>query len=286
MPSPDEPVLFRETSTNRKLGPVELVKGTKDRDRPIARPPYVASTYLPIEQTCPNTCPLKKRLKSASSVGKGMRPCYADSGFTGFSVRRLERKARGWSALALAKREAELIDASFDGGPIPEGAPGHPRDLRLHVSGDIVDPMAAALLGAAAGRYRARGGGRVFTYTHSHRKIKRRHWGKHISVLASVETVADAAEALKNGYAPALLVPEHPADGRAYEVFPPLGRAMRVVPCPAETRERTCTECGLCLGDVDLVKLRMVVAFSAHGALSREVTKRIVQLPLWKEDAA
>lgn len=282
-----EPVLFRATSTNRKLGPVDLVKGTKDRDRPIARPPFVSSTYLPIEQTCPNTCPLKKRLKAASNrTGKGMRPCYADSGFTGFSVRRLERLAKGWGATALAKREAELIDASFDGGPVPPGAPGHPRDLRLHVSGDIVEPIAAVYLSRAAGNWRARGGGRVFTYTHSWRKIQRRHWGKHISVLASVESLPDAGEALKQGYAPALLVAHHPADGRAYDVFPPLGRAIRVVPCPAETRKRTCTECGLCLGNVDLVKMRTAIAFSAHGTLEAEVVKRIVQLPLWKENAA
>lgn len=267
------PVLMKETSTNRKLGPVELVESSTARKRPIARPPYVSSTYLPIEQSCPDTCPLKAKKDG------GMRPCYADAGFTGFTVRRLEREAAKENELSLAIREAVAIDDAFKGKRVPLGArrtkkrAAVRRDLRLHVSGDIQTAMSATVLAGAASRWAARGGGSVWTYTHSWRLIPRAAWGR-ISVLASVETLDGAREARERGYAPALLVERHPPGGRAY-----LRDGLRVVPCPAETRTTTCTECRLCL-DRDLHKLGVAISFSTHGTLSHEATKRIVQLPL------
>lgn len=272
------PVLFRETSTNRKLGPVDLVENDSKRKRPIAKPPYVASTYLPIEQSCPGSCPLKAKRGN-------MRPCYADAGFTGFTVRALERAAKGRSALDLAILEALAIDQSFKGGKIPLGARATKthravrRDLRLHISGDVQQAEGAAVLAGAAARWRQRGGGSVWTYTHAWRHVPRSSWGS-ISVLASVETIADAHEARARGYTPALLVERHPEGGRAY-----VREGLRVVPCPAETRTSTCTQCRLCL-DRDLLKIGIAISFSAHGPLSHETAKRVVQLPLFKDRAA
>lgn len=273
----DHPVLFRETSANTKLGPVEKVDVGSTRMKFVPKPPYISSTYLPIEQTCPETCPLKPK-----SRGK-VRPCYADAGFTGFTVRRLERHAAGLSAHQLVELEAKAIDESFEGGRIPLGRrktkrlPAMRRDLRLHISGDVQDERGAEVLSAASHRWHKRGGGTVFTYTHAWRSIHRDCW-REISVLASCETIADAKLAMDYGYLPALLVGDHPAHGRAYEQD-----GMRIIPCPAETRDRTCVECRLCM-DRHLPS-NAVISFSMHGPLRREATKRVVQLPLFKETA-
>src|SRR2546421_8042285 len=102
-----------ETSTNAKLGPV-------------------SATYAS-QASCPRSCPW---------FGRG---CYAESGLTGHTTRRLNRSAlRG--ALRIARAEARAIDALTGD-----------RLLRLHVVGDARTDAAARELGAAARRYNARG---------------------------------------------------------------------------------------------------------------------------------
>jgi hypothetical protein len=53
--------------------------------------------------------------------------------------------------------------------------------------------------------------------------------------------------------------------------------STKIVPCPAETRGKTCVECRLCL-DVDLLGLDVAIAFQAHGPKARSTREVLVQL--------
>lgn len=194
----------------------------------------IAATYLPIKQTCPNSCVLK-------DTG-----CYAQTGYVGMYVAKLQRKFEGVSAYDLVRKEAREI-ASF--GPNANGKP-----LRLHVSGDARTSKSAILLREAAKKW----DGKVFTYTHAWRVIPRKSWGK-ISVLASVESTGEAKEALKKGYAPAITVAFHPG-AKAYEKD-----GVKIIPCPQQTRDITCDKCRLCMNDAMLRAQNAVISFAVHG---------------------
>lgn len=260
----ERPVRFKERSENGKLAPVELEPARGNtRARPIAKPPYVSSTYAPIEQSCPPSCSFFE-----PAPGAKQRPCYADAGFTKFAVHRLEGMARGMSPEEIAHHEACAIDESFGGRDIPQDGARGGRDLRLHISGDARTPEAARTLAAAGARWRARKGGTVWTYTHAWRDVPRAAWGG-ITVLASCENPADVLHAASRGYAAALVVPSF-ARAEAYMYGP-----AKVIPCVAETHEnRTCVECRLCL-DRDLLGMGVAIGFAAHGSSAAEVKKRL-----------
>jgi len=202
----------------------------------------VAATYAPIEQSCPRNCPF---------LGNG---CYAAAGNTALHNRRIEEASENATALEVAKAEAIGIDR------LPGDLP-----LRLHVSGDARTNAAARELGDAAARYILRGGQEVWSYTHSFRDVDRASWGP-VSILASTENLEDAKAAMDRGYAAALVVKEHPADGRAYEVD-----GVKVIPCVEQTRGVNCVDCGLCFRDDKLLAQRAVIAFAAHGAMTKRV---------------
>jgi hypothetical protein len=225
-----------------KLSPIKKVP-TATRPRPVPIPPYCAATYVSIRSTCSDACPFK-------DAG-----CFAQTGFTRFAVDPLDA-ANKTSSEAIAD-ECRLIDAAT-------GIDG--VDLRLHVSGDVRTDAEAQALAGAARRWRDRDGGTVWTFTHAWRTVRRRAWGA-ISVLASVETPREARQARQRGYAPAIVVTPAlwPADGRAFDFS-----GIRVIPCPAETRGRTCVECRLCL-DRPLHKMNVAIGFVAHGTKKRSI---------------
>lgn len=146
--------LFRPVSDDRKLAPVAMVANTTERLRPVAQGPFCSSTYVSIAATCPDTCEFKDG------------GCYAMAGFTGNALRRMDREAHRESLSAddVIAIECELIEGSFRTGRGPiarvpqDGARGG-RDLRLHVGGDVSSEEGARMLGAAAYRWRLRGGG-------------------------------------------------------------------------------------------------------------------------------
>lgn len=232
-------------SANRKLSPVDLVDVGSARPRPIPRGPFCCSTFVSIEATCSSACPFK---------GAG---CYVQDGFTGVAVRQLDAIAKGRSGFDVGLDELAVIDAAFPVGVPQDGARGG-RDLRLHDSGDVATLGAAILLGEAARRWRARGGGSVWTYTHTWREIDRSSWGPAVSVLASVERPDEIRQARLRGYAPAIVVERHESP-KAFD----LG-GTKIIPCPNETVGRTCVECRLCL-DRDLYAMNAGIAFAAHG---------------------
>lgn len=206
----------------------------------------MAATYLPIASTCSSTCPHK---------GNG---CYAQMGNVGFQVMRLERVTQGKKAYDIIRQEAREI--------AKRGDEANGRTLRLHVSGDVRTDAATRLLGKAARKW----DGQVYAYTHGWRQIKRSSWRK-ISVLASCESVTQAQQAWKRGYAAAVIVPEHKTD-KAYMVGD-----MKVIPCPQQTREITCEKCGLCMKDKMLHNQKAVIAFAAHGNGRKRVTLTVLQ---------
>ncbi len=207
----------------------------------------VAVTYASIAATCPRACPLR---------GAG---CYAQTGRVGILETQLQKE--GVTALAAAAEEARQIEVHRP----PRGLP-----LRLHVSGDARTSAAAARLGKAAWKWRSRGGGAVWTYTHAWRKVPRSAWGRSVSVLGSIERAVDARAVVKQGYAPALVVAELPADGRAW-----VEEGIRWIPCPEMTRGVPCAQCGLCFR-ADALRARGAgIAFAAHSVSKKRVLKVI-----------
>jgi hypothetical protein len=206
----------------------------------------VAATYAPVKISCPTSC---------AFLNNG---CYAQGGNTNLHNRRIEQASEGATALEVAKAEALGIDQLS--GDLP---------LRLHVSGDAKTEAAVRVLADAAARYILRGGQPVWTYTHAHRDVSPEAWGA-VSVLASVESVEDALDALARGWAPALVVKEHPADGKAYRVG-----ELKVIPCPEQTRGIACVDCGLCMDNQKLINLNAAIGFAAHGAGTKRVKEAV-----------
>lgn len=257
------PAKFHAVSCDRKLSPVDLVDVGFPRPRPTPRAPFCSSTYTSIHGTCSDDCPLKRA------------GCYVDAGFTKFANDKLDQALLGKTPEQVIAIEVRLIDEAFPqrlikgrfgmlarGGVPQDGARGG-RELRLHVGGDAPSEACAKMLAGAADRWRARGGGRVWSYTHSYRTVRRQAWGS-VAVLASVEKPEQVAVARAQGYAPAVLVPEFPNGKRLFE----FGGAQ-IIPCPVEATPgsgKTCIQgCRLCLGEVDLYGKNQGIGFAVHG---------------------
>lgn len=212
----------------------------------------VAATYAPIQNTCPDTCALKNN------------GCYAQTGNVGFQVRRLERTWAGLSGDTLA----ELEGSEIAGQGLALSLAGVRKPLRIHVSGDATSDLRARALANGARHWP----GPVWSYTHAWRTVARESWGR-VSVLASVETLSQASEALSRGFAPAIVVSAHPADGKAWR-DPETG--VKVIPCPSQTRDVTCVDCGLCFRDGTLIAQRAAIAFAAHGSGAKKVRLKVL----------
>jgi hypothetical protein len=131
---------------------------------------------------------------------------------------------------------------------------------------------------AVADRYARRGnaprrGKKVWTYTHAWRTVARASWGDAVSVLASVETVSDAREAMARSYAAAVVVAPFEREG-AYRID-----GTTLVPCPQQTRGVTCRDCGLCRDDDRLRSAGLMIAFPAHGSGGAAVRQTLLSLP-------
>jgi hypothetical protein len=262
-PAPKDTVSYRSRSANRKLAPRRLVT-VGNRKRPVPTGPYICSTYLPIEKTCSSTCPLKDN------------GCYPQSGYTQSLIHKLDEAARSFTPDEVVAEEARRIRRAFNGRRIPQDGGRHGnagRDLRLHDSGDVTTAEQAALLAAAVDDWLRRDGGRVWTYTHGWRQIPREAFGE-TSVLASVEMPEDIERARELRYASAIVVDEFPSKN----AFKLPGSTATIIPCPAETSERTCVECRLCLDADGLLRRNQAIAFQAHGPDKKRVADGLVQL--------
>jgi hypothetical protein len=263
---------FHRTSHNKKLSPVgrttiaaAAAAGHAFRYRPKARAPFCSSTYVSIAATCSDAeCPFKRGPDGAPGG------CFVEAEhFTRKAMAQLD--AAGASAQNAIADEVEAIDSAWCRDGVPQDGARGGRDLRIHVGGDTPDETAARALAGAAARWRARGGGSVWTYTHSWRRIPRAAFGA-IAVLASCETHWQVASARRRGYAPALVVERFPDGKRPFMVA-----GTRFIPCPAESLNKTCVECRLCL-DVDLHTKGLGIAFQVHGADASAATRPLVPL--------
>jgi hypothetical protein len=241
------PAAFYPKSFNSKLSPTHVDKSRTARGEYLrALPPFVSSTRVSFEATCPSSCAFKAR------------GCYERAGFTGRFTRAMDdAAANGWTGDMVTALESSLIEQSFDGGQVPQDGARGGRDLRLHVGGDVASARGARMLGCAATRWRARGGGSVWSFTARWRTIGRAAWGKDISVLASVQSVGAAQAAAERGYSPAMVVKDLVTD-RAFDAG-----GIKLIPCPAETRGKTCVQCRLCLDGK--LPPSTGVAFGMHG---------------------
>lgn len=211
-------------------------------------------TYLSINASCPSTCALKEG------------GCYAKTSYVGIVARRLDKEANNMSALQVARAEANAIDKSYDGGPVPEN-----RLMRLHVSGDCRTVAGAKIINNAVGRWKNRGGGKVYSYTHVWDHVMRDVWS-NVSMLASVDSIEEVEYARQNGYAPAIVVAEHVSD-KAYQLP---GSNVKWIPCPAQTRKGVgCADCKLCADANRLYEKNMGIAFAAHGIQKNTIKKRL-----------
>jgi hypothetical protein len=213
----------------------------------------VDATYAAIKNTCPNSCSLKNE------------GCYAQTSFVGMVNLRMERLAAGDSALSVARAEAKAIDVSYNSGVVPQG-----RALRIHVSGDSRTVAGTRLINHAVDRWKKRGGGDCWSYTHAWKHVKREEWS-HVSILASVSSTNEVAEAKQQGYAPAIVVSEHPSE-KAY-LLP--GSDVKWIPCPNQTRGVGCTDCRLCFNAERLHQGNFGIAFAAHGINKASLKRKL-----------
>lgn len=259
------PVGVQSKSANSKLAKqrVEIARSGRKRYVPVG--PFVSSTYVSIEATCPDSCAFKER------------GCYAKAGAKHLTMAGLDRAALGLTALEVTLAEAAAIDAMMPRRVAQDGARGG-RDLRLHVGGEVSCTAGARALAGAAERWRSRGGGAVWTFTHRWKTIPRSAWGP-ISVLASCETLHDVVLARSKGYAVAVVVPSFPAGPRAFSFA-----GQRTIPCAAEASsappgERpTCSTCRLCLDDQALMARDLMIGFAAHGGDEEDVIDVLVEM--------
>lgn len=201
----------------------------------------ISITYAS-QATCPNTCPLR---------GAG---CYAELGRMGMITSKLNLSTA--TPLEAAREEARVIR---------ELAKVSIRPLRLHGVGDCSTEEAARIVSEACEEYK----GEKYTYTHAWETVPREAWGS-VSVLASCENLEQADDAMKRGYAVAMVVPEH--DGpRPYKVG-----GLTIQPCPQQTTPGvTCNSCRMCMNDKKLLERKKIIAFAAHGQRKRLVRQLV-----------
>lgn len=254
-PRPASPVSFQPASSNSKLATVLKKPHPNGRFQTFPQAPFVSSTYASISATCPSSCVFRDH------------GCYVQAGTAADKMDKLDTAAteRKLTGRRVNELEAELIDRQFPIGVPGDGYDGG-RDLRLHVGGDTADEAGAVALAGAVDRWRARLGGKVWTYTHNWRAIPLDAFGS-ITVLASVETLEGAAEAIDLGYTPAITLAEFASD-RAYK----LAGELKVVPCPAQTRGLKCVDCRLCMRQLPR---GTAIGFAVHGQMKRRAQRRL-----------
>lgn len=218
----------------------------------------VAATYA-AQQSCPPTCIFK-------DAG-----CYAQAhGHVGMITNRLNATNPNATFMDVVRAEVAIMKEKLDGK----------RPLRLHVVGDCSSNEAAEYMRDHGLAWYALFNQIVWTYTHAWMVVFRESWGPYISILASCESIKQVRLAFKRGYAAALVVKQHPADGKAYKVD-----EFTIIPCPEQTgKAKNCASCRLCWNEESLKARKAVIAFATHGSDENKANHGIdVIQSLWAE---
>jgi site-specific DNA-methyltransferase (adenine-specific) len=250
---------FIPATANSKLVRVVMVPTRTARSRPVPVGASIATTFVSMALTCPATC----RWLIAGT-------CAGEANYRRFG--NLDDDAKDLTGHEVIANEAALLILNaFGGGPIPQDGPGGTgRPLRIHVLGDVHCAGCARMLAAAAEDWVRRGGGKVWTYTHRWREIPREAWGP-IEIHASIDSINDVYSiddidaAVAAGYTPSIVRREFPLGDAAFQ-----DGGFTFVPCPAQTRERTCADCRLCWDTAALARRRTGIAFREHGQHVRD----------------
>ena len=165
----------------------------------------------------------------------------------------------------VARAEAKCIDESYKGGQVPTG-----RVMRLHAAGDSRTVAGSRAINKAVGRWKARGGGDCWWYTHAWAYVPKSVWS-NVSVLASVESTSEAGSHRAQGYAPAIVVDHHTTD-KAYSVA---WSDTKFIPCPAQTREVGCSDCKLCFNTDRLFAANLGISFAVHGTQTNKLKRHL-----------
>jgi len=191
--------------------------------------------------SCPPSCPF---------IDKG---CYAKSGPLALHWRKVSNGERGTDWQGLCDFVQTLPDRQLwrhnQAGDLP------------HVLGDLDHAKVAHLVVSNTGR-------RGYTYTHhalnNHNvSILKRANSQGFTVNVSTESLHDADAAVALGL-PAVAVVRNDQPTPTHTP-----RGVRVVVCPAQEREVSCAECGLCAQ----AERTCVVAFKAHGTAAKTVNE-------------
>lgn len=241
-------VSLRADCANSKLAVLTEELDKNGRRRPVPLAPFVAATYVSIESTCPTDCFFRDN------------GCYPQTGYTAWLLKKLDADSADLGGRRVIQHEAELLEEVM----LPRDGARGGRDIRLHVSGDVVEPISTQRLGRGAERWLALGGGRPWTYTHRWRSHRPEHFGP-IGVLASCDTELDVAQAVDEGWVPAVVVPEFPSE-RTFRMA-----GHRFIPCPAQTRKVPCVLCRLCLDPEKLRRSGRGIAFAVHGRHAKKI---------------
>ena len=251
------------TTTNNNKNIIAKFVEDSANSKIASKPHKVSTTYVSIKASCPSTCALRDN------------GCYAQSGPIAIQLKKLDENSKRFNPDRAAVQEARLIEASFNGGPIPQDGAKGGRDLRLHGFGDARTKRAAKRLGKAAINWANRGGGSVWTYTHAWKNVPRSMWGDKVSVRASVDKMEDISKAQQMGYAPAIVVPQFKNGAKVWEE-----NGVKFIPCPAQINKEsmTCVKCRLCFRDTFLKENNFAIAFAAHGSGAGKIKKRLLNV--------
>jgi hypothetical protein len=257
------PVRLERRTADGKLAPVQTdQRNHRGYAKPI--PPYVTTTTVPINATCPGTCPFKP---SPGWPGG----CYANTPL----MKSLEEAARGMTGDQIIAEECYRIDRTYR-----KRVPHH-QALRIHVGGDVPSRAAAVMVGESATDWVGRGGGPPWTFTHRYQQIPRDAWGYDISVLASIEKASQVAAATAQGYACAITLEYFPPGPQTFTLP---GTDVKFFKCPEQaqpSKKKTCVTCRECFDDQKLFRQNRAVAFELHGNgqhIARAVLPSLVQL--------
>lgn len=211
---------------------------------------------IPVSMTSARTCP-----KSCALYGAG---CYAE----GHIIAMHWRRVSGGTGLTWSEFCARVAS-------LPDG-----QVWRHNEAGDLPGDDGAIDAHKLAQLVLANGGKRGFTYTHKPQTPENADYIRGANQCGFVVNIsADSLEAADDMAELGLpVVVTLPSGAGPKSSRTPAGRT--VVVCPATIHARvTCESCKLCA----VGHRKSIVGFPAHGDRKAQVTRRLVQLPMFAE---